>query len=83
MAKTEFASLVVFPTSARVEIEDVDDLHVMVQEPLLVDLVRSAYDHERKVKVAIKKVPYAFEDLIDAKCCASESLLLQDWLALI
>ena len=34
VAKTEFASLVVFPTSARVEIEDVDDLLVMVQEPL-------------------------------------------------
>lgn len=39
-------------------------------------VVCSAYDHKSKVKVAIKKVPKAFEDLIDAKRIVREIKLL-------
>ena len=37
----------------------------------------SALDHSIKAKVAIKKVPKAFEDLIDAKRIVREILLLK------
>lgn len=40
-------------------------------------MVCSAYDHETKNKVAIKKVPKAFEDLIDAKRIVREIKLLK------
>jgi len=40
-------------------------------------VVCSAYDHTTKVKVAIKKVPKAFEDLIDAKRIVREIKLLK------
>lgn len=40
-------------------------------------VVSSAYDHESKIKVAIKKVPKAFEDLIDAKRIVREIKLLK------
>jgi mitogen-activated protein kinase 1/3 len=40
-------------------------------------VVCSAYDHTNKVKVAIKKVPKAFEDLIDAKRIVREIKLLK------
>ena len=40
-------------------------------------VVCSAYDHVSKVKVAIKKVPKAFEDLIDAKRIVREIKLLK------
>ncbi len=39
-------------------------------------VVCSAYDHDTKTKVAIKKVPKAFEDLIDAKRIVREIKLL-------
>jgi mitogen-activated protein kinase 1/3 len=39
-------------------------------------VVCSAYDHKSKNKVAIKKVPKAFEDLIDAKRIVREIKLL-------
>jgi mitogen-activated protein kinase 1/3 len=39
-------------------------------------VVCSAYDHKSQVKVAIKKVPKAFEDLIDAKRIVREIKLL-------
>lgn len=39
-------------------------------------VVCSAYDHKLKVKVAIKKVHNAFEDLIDAKRIVREIKLL-------
>lgn len=39
-------------------------------------VVCSAYDLQSKVKVAIKKVPKAFEDLIDAKRIVREIKLL-------
>ena len=39
-------------------------------------VVCSAYDHKAKSKVAIKKVPKAFEDLIDAKRIVREIKLL-------
>jgi mitogen-activated protein kinase 1/3 len=39
-------------------------------------VVCSAYDHKSKTKVAIKKVPKAFEDLIDAKRIVREIKLL-------
>jgi len=39
-------------------------------------VVCSAYDHKSKQKVAIKKVPKAFEDLIDAKRIVREIKLL-------
>ena len=39
-------------------------------------VVCSAYDHKAKTKVAIKKVPKAFEDLIDAKRIVREIKLL-------
>jgi len=39
-------------------------------------VVCSAYDHKNKIKVAIKKVPKAFEDLIDAKRIVREIKLL-------
>lgn len=37
----------------------------------------SAYDHSKRSKVAIKKVPKAFEDLIDAKRIVREIRLLK------
>ena len=40
-------------------------------------MVCSAYDHDNKIKVAIKKVPKAFEDLIDAKRIVREIKLLK------
>lgn len=40
-------------------------------------VVCSAYDHSTKTKVAIKKVPKAFEDLIDAKRIVREIKLLK------
>ena len=40
-------------------------------------VVCSAYDHDAKMKVAIKKVPKAFEDLIDAKRIVREIKLLK------
>lgn len=40
-------------------------------------VVCSAYDHNSKTKVAIKKVPKAFEDLIDAKRIVREIKLLK------
>ena len=40
-------------------------------------VVCSAYDHAAKQKVAIKKVPKAFEDLIDAKRIVREIKLLK------
>ena len=40
-------------------------------------VVCSAYDHKSKTKVAIKKVPKAFEDLIDAKRIVREIKLLK------
>ena len=40
-------------------------------------MVCSAYDHKAKSKVAIKKVPKAFEDLIDAKRIVREIKLLK------
>ena len=40
-------------------------------------VVCSAYDHSTKQKVAIKKVPKAFEDLIDAKRIVREIKLLK------
>lgn len=40
-------------------------------------VVCSAYDHEAKIKIAIKKVPKAFEDLIDAKRIVREIKLLK------
>lgn len=39
-------------------------------------MVCSALDHKLKAKVAIKKVPKAFEDLIDAKRIVREIKLL-------
>jgi len=39
-------------------------------------VVCSALDHKLKAKVAIKKVPKAFEDLIDAKRIVREIKLL-------
>lgn len=42
-------------------------------------VVCSAYDHKSKVKVAIKKVPKAFEDLIDAKRIVREIKLLSKY----
>jgi len=39
-------------------------------------VVCSAIDHQIKAKVAIKKVPKAFEDLIDAKRIVREIKLL-------
>ncbi len=39
-------------------------------------VVCSAYDHKSKTKVAIKKIPKAFEDLIDAKRIVREIKLL-------
>lgn len=46
-------------------------------------VVCSAYDHKLKVKVAIKKVHNAFEDLIDAKRIVREiKLLSKQFLAL-
>jgi serine/threonine protein kinase len=41
-------------------------------------VVCSAYDHKSKTKVAIKKVPKAFEDLIDAKRIVREIKLLSN-----
>ncbi len=41
-------------------------------------MVCSAYDHKSKNKVAIKKVPKAFEDLIDAKRIVREIKLLSN-----
>ena len=43
-------------------------------------VVCSAYDHKSKVKVAIKKVPKAFEDLIDAKRIVREIKLLSKFI---
>ena len=40
-------------------------------------VVCSAYDHKTKSKVAIKKIPKAFEDLIDAKRIVREIKLLK------
>lgn len=40
-------------------------------------MVCSALDHKLKAKVAIKKVPKAFEDLIDAKRIVREIKLLK------
>lgn len=40
-------------------------------------VVCSAHDHSIKAKVAIKKVPKAFEDLIDAKRIVREIKLLK------
>ena len=40
----------------------------------------SALDHSIKAKVAIKKVPKAFEDLIDAKRIVREIKLLSKYL---
>jgi mitogen-activated protein kinase 1/3 len=40
-------------------------------------VVCSAYDHKSKTKIAIKKVPKAFEDLIDAKRIVREIKLLK------
>jgi len=40
-------------------------------------VVCSAYDHKVKNKVAIKKIPKAFEDLIDAKRIVREIKLLK------
>lgn len=40
-------------------------------------VVCSAYDHQAHCKVAIKKVPKAFEDLIDAKRIVREIKLLK------
>ena len=40
-------------------------------------MVCSAYDHKSKTKIAIKKVPKAFEDLIDAKRIVREIKLLK------
>jgi len=42
-------------------------------------VVCSAYDHKAKNKVAIKKVPKAFEDLIDAKRIVREIKLLSNY----
>jgi mitogen-activated protein kinase 1/3 len=42
-------------------------------------VVCSAYDHKSKTKVAIKKVPKAFEDLIDAKRIVREIKLLSKY----
>ena len=42
-------------------------------------VVCSAYDHSRRSKVAIKKVPKAFEDLIDAKRIVREIKLLSKY----
>ena len=46
-------------------------------------VVCSALDHSIKAKVAIKKVPKAFEDLIDAKRIVREIKLLSKFLLLI
>lgn len=43
-------------------------------------VVCSALDHSIKAKVAIKKVPKAFEDLIDAKRIVREIKLLSKYL---
>jgi serine/threonine protein kinase len=43
-------------------------------------VVCSAYDHKSKVKVAIKKIPKAFEDLIDAKRIVREIKLLSTFI---
>ena len=43
-------------------------------------VVCSAIEHSIKAKVAIKKVPKAFEDLIDAKRIVREIKLLSKWL---
>ena len=43
-------------------------------------VVCSAYDHKSKQKVAIKKVPKAFEDLIDAKRIVREIKLLSKYI---
>lgn len=40
-------------------------------------MVCSAFDHSIKAKVAIKKIPKAFEDLIDAKRIVREIKLLK------
>lgn len=42
-------------------------------------VVCSALDHKLKAKVAIKKVPKAFEDLIDAKRIVREIKLLSKY----
>lgn len=42
-------------------------------------MVCSALDHSIKAKVAIKKVPKAFEDLIDAKRIVREIKLLSKY----
>jgi serine/threonine protein kinase len=46
-------------------------------------VVCSALDHSIKAKVAIKKVPKAFEDLIDAKRIVREIKLLSKYILLI
>lgn len=46
-------------------------------------VVCSALDHKLKAKVAIKKVPKAFEDLIDAKRIVREIKLLSKCYSLI
>lgn len=46
-------------------------------------VVCSALDHSIKAKVAIKKVPKAFEDLIDAKRIVREIKLLSKYFSLI
>jgi mitogen-activated protein kinase 1/3 len=43
-------------------------------------VVCSALDHKLKAKVAIKKVPKAFEDLIDAKRIVREIKLLSKYI---
>ena len=43
-------------------------------------MVCSALDHKLKAKVAIKKVPKAFEDLIDAKRIVREIKLLSKFI---
>ena len=43
-------------------------------------VVCSALDHSIKAKVAIKKVPKAFEDLIDAKRIVREIKLLSKYI---
>ena len=46
-------------------------------------VVCSAIDHSIKAKVAIKKVPKAFEDLIDAKRIVREIKLLSKYISFI
>lgn len=46
-------------------------------------MVCSALDHSIKAKVAIKKVPKAFEDLIDAKRIVREIKLLSKYIKYI